>query len=355
MGNTNNYHSVSAKPWGELAIIQEVVDRFYSSSADNPLLPGDDAWVGEETDKHMLELATCDMMVEGSHFSWDIFSPQDVGIKLVYSTASDIAAMAGIPGYVLLSWALPQDVQRETVGAIAEGISQACRELKIDLVGGDTVATKERMVLACFIRGKVESNFLCRRRGAQPGDFIAVTGEMGASWSGLAFLKRKLAGLEMPGNLNYAIERYLRPLPRLETARQLAESGKVTSMADTSDSLSTQLHHLCRASGVGVNIDAESIPVAETALTAANHFGLERFKVALGAGEDYELLVTLKPNTQLQSINLPKGLPITVIGKVVSAEQGLTVNISGKSISLQEFGYMHFGEGNKNNDIYSFT
>ena len=354
MGNTNSYRSVSAKPWGELAIIQELVDKFYSSSADNPLLPGDDAWVGASPDGQMMELATCDMMVEGSHFGWDIFSPQDVGIKLIYSTASDIAAMAGIPSYALLSWALPQDVKRETVGAIAEGISRACRELRIDLVGGDTVATRERMVLACFMRGKVERDFLCRRKGAQPGDLIAVTGEMGASWSGLAFLKGKLAGLEMSADLNSAIERYLRPLPRLETARQLAESGQVTSMADTSDSLSTQLYHLCRASGVGVNIDAKNIPVAKTALTAADYFGLERFKVALGGGEDYELLVTLKPNTRLESINLSNRLPITLIGKVVSAEQGLLVNTSGKSIPLQEFGYMHFGEGNKNNDIYSY-
>jgi thiamine-monophosphate kinase len=300
----------------------------------------------------MLELATCDMMVEGSHFSWDIFSPQDVGIKLIYTSASDIAAMAGIPGYALLSWALPQNIKRETVAGLAEGIEKACQELEIRLAGGDTIATKERMVLACFIHGRVEKSLLCRRSGAKPGDIIALTGKMGASWSGLAYLRGKLSGLEMTDDLDCAVQRYLRPFPRLAPARLLAESGQVTSMADTSDSLSTQLFHLCRASGVGVNMVAESIPLAQTAVTAADALGLEWFRVALGAGEDYELLLTLKPNTKLESIHLPDGLPLTAVGKVVSQEQGLTVNISGKPTPLEEFGYMHFGEGSKDNDIY---
>lgn len=341
----------SAESLNELGIIRQIAEKIHPDNASGPLWPGDDAWAGPPDADGMVELATDDTLVEGVHFSWDIFSPGDVGIKLIYACASDIAAMAGTPDYALVSWAVPKNTEREVIAGIAGGIGEACGELNISLVGGDTVATEGTMVLTAFIRGRVESEQLCRRKGAKPGDIIALTGGLGASWSGLAYLRGRLEGVQGEVTFELPVERHLRPKPRLEEARRLAQTGLVTSMADTSDSLSTQLYHLCRASGVGVEIEQESLPLCEGAKAAADFLGVEPLQVALGAGEDFELLITLKPGAKIEDIRLPADLQISLIGRVVEEDRGLSLIHAGSRLPLEETGYMHFKKSE--DDIYS--
>ena len=239
---------------------------------------------------------TTDMLIEGVHFERGSISPRDLGAKVIVVNVSDIAAMAASPRYALVSLGLPEDVEAAWVVELAAGMRAACDEYALALVGGDTDRAPV-VVVSVSVVGDVAPGRAVLRSGAGAGDAVVVTGELGAAAGGFALSRahpsRAAAALSRPWGRELA-EALARPVARVGEARILAQAG-ATAMMDISDGLAKDLARLCRASGVGARVELARVPVAAALRAGAGTLGVDALALALGGGEDYELLATLPP------------------------------------------------------------
>lgn len=238
---------------------------------------GDDAAVVAGPDGWLL--LACDLVVAGVHADLDLVGVDDLGWKAVAANVSDIAAMGGRPGHILVSVAGPPGADLDRLYA---GISAAARRWDCPVVGGD-LANAGVLVVSVAITGTTGPGWRpVLRSGARAGDALMVTGPLGASASGLAALRSALRSPpgEGPSDaLGAALaQRHRRPQARVEEGCAAAAAG-ASAMIDVSDGLSVDLGHLADASGVGFELD--TVPVADGATEAD----------ALGGGEDYELVI----------------------------------------------------------------
>lgn len=301
--------------------------------------PGDDAAaLSLRTDR--LVLATADALVEGVHFRLDLSSPEDVGCKAVTANVSDVAAMGGIPRFVLVVVGAPPSAPLALLDGLLEGLRVTADAFDVNLVGGDTVRA-DRLTVAVTLIGEAGDHGLVRRAGARVGDAVCVTGALGAAAAGLALLEsrdaRALELLEQYPGLPLA---HRRGRARLREGQAAAAAG-VTAMIDLSDGLASDLVRLCEASRVGVEVRQDSIPVAEGVPDVATWLGREPREIALAGGEDYELLLTIPP-AQLESLaRAIRPTPITPIGEVVPSGRAL-VRAGGERTELPAGGWDHF-------------
>ncbi|HVG66969.1 MAG TPA: AIR synthase-related protein, partial [Gaiellales bacterium] len=118
------------------------------------------------------------------------------------------------------------------------------------------------------------------------------------------------------------VTRYLRPESRLQAGHQLAHYEAASSCVDLSDGLADGLRQLAAASGVGVELDATAVPISSDARDWYVNAGTDSLASALGGGDDYELLFTVRPRHRgrLRGARRRIGdLPITRIGVVTRA------------------------------------
>jgi thiamine-monophosphate kinase len=271
---------------------------------------GDDCAVLDYTkDKYLL--LTQDMLIEGVHFDLSKVSPYKVGRKALAVSLSDIAAMAGIPKYCLISLAVSPDMPLNNLEDFYSGLWKLAADFGVELVGGDTNHAEKFICDVCVV-GEVEKKFLARRDGAKIGDNIFVTGSLGGSIKG----------------------KHYDFVPRVREARILVENFKINSMIDISDGLSLDLHHITDASSVGAVIHDDCIPTSKNANSK---------KEAVSEGEDFELLFTAPRSITEEALS--KKLPIAVkkIGEIVPKREG--VKIAKDKVKEKEFkrrGYTHF-------------
>jgi thiamine-monophosphate kinase len=252
-------------------------------------------------------VAAADMLVSGRHFE-DWAPPEDVGYKAVAANVSDVAAMGGIPRFVLVSGGAPDP---EVVLRCMEGVLEACREFEVYPLGGDTTGA-DALVVDVAILGNLETEPILRS-GARPGHLLAVTGELGASAAGLIALQ---AGGRKPARL---VARHLRPRPRVAVGRAAARLG-AGAMIDLSDGLASDVRHLCDRSGVGCRIDLDRLPVADDTRAYLLSRVREPRLVAATGGEDYELLLAA-PEDVIGTIREETEVPLTVVGEVTPGSQ----------------------------------
>jgi thiamine-monophosphate kinase len=237
--------------------------------------PGDDA--------AMITPATCvtvDAMIEGIH--WDgKLSAEDVVWKVVAVNASDINAMGAKPTWGVLVIALPRPLDRAWVEDFARGMGKALNAWNIHLIGGDTTASPGPRMVSLTLCGDVPSPL--GRNGARIGDDVWVSGTLGGA----------AAGFCLPHAATAAQEKLRRPQPPIGLGSALV--GPANAMMDISDGLARDLPRLCRASGVGAEIDSLSIPL-DPALAGMK----DALDYAVGFGEDYELLFTAPPSSRDQ-------------------------------------------------------
>jgi thiamine-monophosphate kinase len=257
-------------------------------------------------------LFTTDFLIEDVHFRRETHPPESIGHKALARGLSDIAAMGGEPRFCLLSLALPGWAGTSWTGKFFGGLLGLAFRHRTVLAGGD-LARSERLVCDIVVCGAVPKNKALHRSKARPGDEIYVSGELGAS--ALGMVKRK----------GGAWHRHLRPQPRLALGRFLLESLRATAAIDLSDGLSSDLQRLCRASAVAAEI---GMPPRYRGATVAQ---------ALHGGEDYELLFTVKPGTEVPSEH--DRLRLTRIGKIRKGTPGEVI-LSGKLLEAR--GYDHF-------------
>ncbi len=241
---------------------------------------GDDCAVLDFPD-HWL-LLTLDTFVEGRHFSWDYFTPYEVGRRLAAANLSDLAAMGGKPTFALLGLSTPR-LEEERITVFLEGIKSKLALYGAELIGGDT-CRHEKWVISLTLLGHTPKGGAVFRHGANPGDLIFVSRPLGASAAAL-YLWQK--GLEPPASLKKA---HLDPDPEVALGAILAENQLASAMIDVSDGLLLDLERLCEASGVGAELELERIPVAEEVKALPLE---DPYSLALKGGEDFALLFTV--------------------------------------------------------------
>jgi thiamine-monophosphate kinase len=281
---------------------------------------------------------TTDVLVEDVHWRWDLVEPEAVGEKLVAVNVSDIAAMGAVPAAVLLSVVVPASEPRDRLQAVAAGIHRACRTYGCAVVGGNVSRTGGPLELTATVTGAAAPDRLLRRGHARPGDDLWVTGDLGSAGAGLAWALAQ--GAPAPTGACEPYDRWVRPLARVRTGRALAQSGWVTSLCDVSDGLAVDVEQLLAGTGTGARIEAERIPISSATRSVARAVGRVALDLAVGAGEDYELLFTASPEHR-DLLPALDSLPLTRIGRVVEGPSCLVVDGTARPLSG---GWQHFGD-----------
>jgi len=285
-----------------------------------------------------IHLATTDTMVQGVHFSLETTPWLDLGWKALAVNLSDIAAMAGIPDYALVTLGLPGEVDVDGIDSLYEGVLDCARSYHTFLAGGDIVSSPVWFV-SVSLTGHPSApvpypNNVLLRSAARAGEVIAVTGQLGSSAAGLRLLQE--GGHPEQHSLARAIQTHRRPVPRLDTGRLALEAGVRCGM-DVSDGLVGDLSKICAASGAGAEVHLPDLPV-DPAVREAFPGAWPGF--ALSGGEDYELLMTA-PAEVIDAVRERSDLPLTVIGRVVPGEGVTVTDERGRQVSLTATGWDH--------------
>ncbi|MBU6325406.1 MAG: thiamine-phosphate kinase, partial [Bacteroidetes bacterium] len=286
---------------GEFGLIDHLAAAFPAPQPPVHIGIGDDAAVLERNDTHFSLLAT-DMLLEGVHFDLAYTPLKHLGYKSVVVNLSDICAMNGEPEAITVSIGLSNRFSLEAVEELYAGIRLACTQYGVQLVGGDTTASRKGLILSISVLGKVAKEALVLRKGAKPGDIVCVSGDLGRAFIGLQLLEREkrvfLEHPDMQPDLSTharIIEKQLKPEARMDIIAALQKAGITpTSMIDVSDGLSSELFHLSKHSGCGFTIMEERLPISEDVYHQALAFHLDASVCALQGGEDYELLFTIR-------------------------------------------------------------
>ena len=308
------------KDIGEFGLIDRITKK--PKNKDIVVGIGDDAAVFKTKELHVL---TTDCLVEGDHFRREWFTPKQIGMKAIEINVSDIAAMGAIPKFVLVSLALPKDLDVEFVEELYKGMWKACDRYNIEIIGGNMTHCNQ-IVISITITGEVDKKNLCLRSGAKPGDFILVSGHIGNGRAGLRLFQNNLKGFEQVKN------GYLEPKANLDRALKIAPY--VNSMEDISDGLASEIKHICDESKCGVIIYKDKIPISDQVRDVAQNLREDEYNYALYGGEDFELVFTISEDN-LDKVN---GF---LVGEITK-NKGIKLSIEGKLTLITEKGYDHF-------------
>lgn len=309
---------------------------------------GDDAAVLNFKSKKTL--VSTDMLLEGVHFDLAFTPLKHLGYKAIQVNLSDIYAMNGIASHVTVSLGFSSKFSVEAVEELYAGMLLACHKYNIDLIGGDTCSSKQGLVISVTSIGYADEKDVVYRNGAEEGDLLCVSGDLGGAYLGLQLLEREkqvfLANPNIQPDLegkDYIIERQLKPEARLDIVDLLKKMKiKPTSMIDVSDGLASEILHLTRQSGKGCKVYEEKIPLDPQTIEMAREFGLDPTVCALSGGEDYELLFTIK---QADYDRLKHDVDISVIGYITEESAGnYLISKSGNAHELKAQGWNAFKE-----------
>jgi thiamine-monophosphate kinase len=317
---------------GEFGLIDHLTRNIEIRNAGTILGVGDDAAVIDQFGKQTV--ITTDMLVEGIHFDLMYTPLKHLGYKSVIVNLSDIYAMNAVPTHITISLAFSNRFSLEALDEFYEGVYAACERYNVDLIGGDTTSSKKGFVISVTAIGEVAPDQFVKRSGAQKGDLLCVSGDLGAAYLGLTLLEReKQIFLENPQvqpdleNQTYIIGRQLKPEARQDIIAFLAEKEiRPTSMMDVSDGLSSEILHICKQSNTGCVLYEEKLPIHDQSRSMAMQFGLDPTACALSGGEDYELLFTMKQE-DYDKITLNE--EIAVIGYITEPELGAHIITKG--------------------------
>ena len=305
----------------------ELIRRLTRSLPGNPGVvtgPGDDCAVLDLNIPGRLLLFKTDAVVEGVHFT-AATPPEKIGRKALARCLSDIAAMAGTPVAAVVTLGLPIGFDAERVEQIYQGLNELARLHEVAVVGGETTTNPGQILISIAVIGTVEKERCPRRSGAQSGDVLFVTGDLGGSLA----------------------EKHLEFEPRLVEARWLAAHFSIHAMIDLSDGLAGDLRHVLGASQVGAELHSSAIPISRAARLQARQDSSKKppLLAALTDGEDFELLFTVAGRDAVTLLDAWKarfpGTRLSCIGKIVPGT-GLRIRDQHGVRELATGGYTHF-------------
>lgn len=290
---------------------------------------GDDAAVIAPTRNSQLVLTT-DAQVEGVHFDRRFSTPADIGYRALAVNLSDLAAMGATPRWALLSLAMPDDLPVDEVEALVGGMAALGREVGCQIIGGNLTRSPGPLMVDITAVGEARPRRVLTRSGGKPGDSLWVSGFIGAAGAGLEMLRQpemlgqpelklgpaddsrhepelklgpandirlgpandvKLGPADVgPAGDRNCIDRYLRPEPRVRLGLAIGQAKAARAAMDLSDGLADAAHQLAEASGCGVEIDADALPIDPAARAWWEATGKDPVLRAMSSGDDYELL-----------------------------------------------------------------
>lgn len=304
---------------GEFELLARIRERLPAGGPRIHLGSGDDAAV---TLPGGATATSVDALVDGVHFRRELFSPAQIGHKALATALSDLAAMGAEPGEAYVVLGLPADFDEDECLELLDGMSALAAASGTSLAGGDVTRASELFLAITVVGHAPRPEQLIGRNGAQPGDALVLSGEVGAAAAGLLLLERPGIGEAMPATTaEHLRARQLEPHPRLGAGRALAAAG-ATAMIDLSDGLGGDAGHLAQSSAAGLRIDAGTLPLADGVEAVAAACGRDSLSLALGGGEDYELLASIPPG-QLEearrTVLEAEGIELTQIGEVAGS------------------------------------
>jgi thiamine-monophosphate kinase len=312
---------------GEFELLAKVRERLAAPGPRVVLGSGDDAAV---TVPGGATATSVDALVEGVHFDRASASLAQIGHKALATALSDLAAMGAEPGEAYVALGVPPELGESECLELIDGILALATETGTTLAGGD-VTRAPVLTLAVTVVGHAATPAqLVGRGGAEPGDALVVTGELGGAAAGLLLLEQPALAEAVPdATAAWLRRRQLEPAPRLAAGRALAAAG-ARAMIDLSDGLGGDAGHIASASGVGLRIDAAALPLANGLAELASASGREPLRLAVSGGEDYELLAALPPAQLAAAKKLGEAAEtaLTPIGEVV-AGAGVEIRLPG--------------------------
>ena len=322
---------------------RKIIDIIIQKIDKKPSLPipfGDDVSAIEIDDRHIAVLKT-DMLVASTDVPPKMNFWQ-AARKAVVMNISDFAAKGVKPEALLVSLGVPRKlVKKSVIEQIAEGLNIAAREYEAYILGGDTNEACD-LIIACMLYGVTQRGKIISRSGARPGDIVAVTGLFGKTAAGLKIL---LENLEAPRTIKKGlIDSVLMPKARLSEGLALAETGAASASIDSSDGLAWSLYEISKASNVGFEIDA--LPLAPEAEEFAKMHGLNPVELCFYGGEEYELVVTIKPKLwrKAQRAVEDAGGKLIRIGKAIEKRE-IYLKIEDRIVPIEARGWEHFRRG----------
>jgi thiamine-monophosphate kinase len=263
----DNKEKTDIEQLGEFGLIDHLTKNIKLGQQSSIKGIGDDAAVLDFKDKKAL--ISTDLLLEGIHFDLAYTPLKHLGYKAVQVNLSDIYAMNGMASQVTVSLGISSKFPLEAVEELYEGIYRACEQYGVDIVGGDTSSSKQGLVISVTSIGYAHEADIVYRSGAEEGDLICVSGDLGGAYVGLQLLEReKLVYLGNPNiqpdleGKDYIVERQLKPEARKDVVELLKEIDvKPTAMIDVSDGLASEILHICRQSNKGCSLYEEKIPI----------------------------------------------------------------------------------------------
>ncbi|MBI3759590.1 MAG: thiamine-phosphate kinase [Deltaproteobacteria bacterium] len=294
----------------------ELIARLTAKLRQGPrtiLGPGDDCAIIAPS--RSPQLVTIDSMVEGVHFQIGWGTPESLGARALTVNLSDIAAMGGVPTSCVVNLAIRPGLGVRFFDRLYAGLAGAAAAAGTDIVGGN-VTNAETFSITIALMGETAASVL-RRDSARPGDEIFVTGTVGDAALGWRILAGKLRA--RGASRKFLIDRFLQPTARLNAGQRLARIKPTPTAIDISDGLWQDLGHVLERSGVGAEIEADAIPLSP----AYREVMVDDLELALGGGEDYELLFFLQPGHSEAALTRRLGVPIRRIGKIVPGHRAI--------------------------------
>jgi len=334
---------------GEFGLIDRLHDALGGAGA--PLPDGLRQGIGDDAAVYAagegrVHVITTDALVEGVHFDRTFVPLALLGAKALAVNVSDVAAMNALPRYATVALGLPNNVSVEQVETLYAGLAEAARLYGCAVVGGDVTAA-DRLLLSVTVVGEAAEADVVYRHGAEPGDLLCVTGDLGAAAAGLKILLAEKEAFGGDGAAqpdlsawSHVVGRQLAPRARLDRVRAWQTAGfRPHALIDVSDGLASEVYHLCRDSGTGARLDLGMLPLHVQTVRAAERFEDRPEAYALYGGEDYELLFAAPPEALAA---LPEDA-FAVVGEVTDAPGEVELRLAdGDLVPLEPQGFRHF-------------
>lgn len=283
-------------------------------------------------------VTTVDAIVAGVHFLPDD-PPETIARKLMRVNLSDLAAMGARPRAGFLTCAFPKGVEDGWIEAFVAGLAADVAVFSFPIAGGDTVSTPGPATFSLTALGTVRRGAAVLRSGARPGDLLAVSGTIGDGALGLTAARQP--GDDADPARMFLADRYRVPQPRLDVSAALA--AEMRACMDISDGLVQDLGHVCRASGVGAEVDLSLVPLSAAARLWLQQ-GRATWDQVMTGGDDYELLMAFPPSAEarLARWNATGGTPVTVIGRFTDGAGVSLTDADGSRWIPARTGFTHF-------------
>jgi thiamine-monophosphate kinase len=317
-------------------LIQSLLS-FFKSHSRILVGPGDDAAIVSEMPTYAMVL-TVDAQVEGVHFRRGFLSLPEIGHRALTAALSDLAAVGARPLGYLVNLEMPSDMEIKDAIAIYEGFNDLNGEFCISPIGGNIVkGTKISLVIT--VVGETPRDRRILRSGAEPGDLIAITGDLGRSLAGFKVLTEpQKFPLVSSKEREFVAEKFRRPRPRIREMEEAVGALEIHSAIDVSDGLGIDLGRIAKASDVTIRIKEVDLPIPKEVEKVAKEIGIAPWKLAVSSGEEFEVVFTFPKEEEPKLRRL--SFPVQIIGFVdESYTTSVILETSEGEVDITNLGY----------------